>query len=103
MDRSCVITLVAETYTTDTLGQKIPTETTRDVFANVQSISRAEWVAAGNQGLKPEWQFTMFAPDYEGEKIVIFNYKRYAVYRTYIRQDENIELYVEEQVGVTNG
>ena len=36
------------------------------------------------------------------EKIVKLRGERYAIYRTYIRQDEMIELYVERQVGVSN-
>lgn len=102
MDRSTPIYLVAEEYTTDALGQRLPSETQRMVFANVRSVTRSEWNAAGQQGIKPEWQMTMFAPDYEGEKIVIYNGKRFAIYRTYLRADERLELYVEEQVGVTS-
>lgn len=102
MDRSVVVELVAESYTTDALHQTITTETTREVFASIRSVSRSEWDAGGNQGLRPEFQITMFEPDYEGEKIVKIRGNRYSVYRTYIRQNEMIELYVEEQVGVTN-
>ena len=99
MDRSTVITLIDVSYTTDAIGQKISVETERTVFANVQSVTRNEWVDAGNRGFKPEWRVTMFSPDYEGEGIVKMNGIRYSIYRTYIRQDEQIELYLERRPG----
>lgn len=102
MDRSIVVELIAEAYTVDALRQTVTTETAREVFAAIRSVSRTEWDAAGNQGLRPDFQITMFAPDYEGEKIVKLRGERYAIYRTYIRQDEMIELYVERQVGISN-
>ena len=45
---------------------------------------------------------TMFAYDYEGEKIVEYQGKRYAVYRTYLGRDDTLELYVQEE-GRSNG
>lgn len=99
MDRSRVLTLIQVTYTTDSIGQKTPIEVDRDVFANVQSVTRNEWVDAGNRGFKPEWRVTMFAPDYEGEGIVKLDNVRYSIYRTFIRQDEQIELYLERRPG----
>lgn len=68
MDRSIVVELIAEAYTVDALRQTVTTETAREVFAAIRSVSRTEWDAAGNQGLRPDFQITMFAPDYEGEK-----------------------------------
>ena len=99
MDRSNVVTLIKETYASDVIGQMIATEVSRDVFCNVQSVSQSEWFQAGQNGLKPEYKVTMFSPDYEGEKIVELNGTRYGVYRTYLRQDENLELYLEKKVG----
>lgn len=99
MDRSTVITLVGVTYTTDSIGQRKAIESDRAVFGNVQSVTRGEWVDAGNRGFKPEWRVTMFAPDYAGEGIVKIESTRYSVYRTFIRQDENIELYLERRPG----
>lgn len=100
MDRSNVLTLVAVTYTTDSIGQKIPHESTRNVFCNVASISQAEWYSGGQAGLKPEYKATVFAPDYNDEGIAILDGKRYAIYRTYRKADETLELYLERKVGV---
>lgn len=99
MDRSAKLTLVSVTYTVDSIGQHIPQETTRDVFCNVQSVSRAEYFAGGQAGLNPSYVATMFRYDYEGEEIAILDGKRYSVYRTYVRQDEQVELYLERKVG----
>ena len=100
MDRSIVVTLISQTYTLDAIGQMVATEVERDVFCNVASVSQTEWFLGGQNGLNPEYQVTMFAPDYEGEKLVEFNGVRYGVYRTYVRNDELLELYLERKVGV---
>ena len=42
----------------------------------------------------------MFSPDYNGAKEVEFDGKRYGIYRTYLRQDELLELYLERKTGV---
>lgn len=99
MDRSNVITLISETYTADAIGQMVATEVEKDVYCNVSSVSQSEWFQGGQNGLKPEWKVTMFAPDYDGQKVVEFNGVRYGIYRTYIRQDELLELYLERKIG----
>lgn len=99
MDRSNVVTLIKETYSSDSIGQMIATEVLRDVFCNVASVTQSEWFQGGQNGLRPEYRVTVFAPDYEGEKIVELNGVRYGVYRTYLRQDENLELYLERKTG----
>lgn len=100
MDRSTVINLVSETYTQDSIGQFVSAETTRQVYCDVRSVYRSEWFEAGRDGIKPAYVFTMFAPDYEGEKIVEYNGGRYGVYRTYVGRNETLELYVEEKGGL---
>lgn len=100
MDRSAVITLIKRTFAADSIGQQIPTETTRDVFCSVSSISQSEWFEAGRNGLKAEYRVDMFFPEYEGEEIVEYNNTRYGVYRTYRRNNEVLELYLERKSGV---
>ena len=100
MDRSDVIKLIKQTYTMDSIGQQIPTETERTVFCNARSITRNEWVAGGQMGLNPQLQISMFAPDYEDEKIVEYKGVRFSVYRTYKASNEILELYLENQVGI---
>lgn len=102
MDRSEVITLVSERKTQNDFGVWETTKTSRDVFCQVDSVTRSEFFEAGRNGLNPEFRFTMFAGDYEGEQIVIYKGKSYGVYRTYIGRTDDIELYVERKGG-TNG
>lgn len=103
MDRSTVLTLVSTTFTADSIAQQIPVEATRDVFCDLRSVTRAEWSAAGQLGLKPDMVASMFAPDYQGEEIAILDGVRYGIYRTYVDRYEQIELYLERKAGVTNG
>ena len=102
MDRSNVISLVSTNQTQDAFGVWRQTETKRDVFCQVDSVTRAEFFEAGRSGLNPEYRFTLFSGDYNGESIVIFNGKAYSVYRTYHARTDEIELYVERKGG-TNG
>lgn len=103
MDRSTPTYLISETYTTDTIGQHIAVPVERKVYASVDSVSRAEWSAAGELGLRPEYKLTMFEPDYKGEKIVRMSIngsaETFGVYRTYRGKNEQLELYVEHKVG----
>lgn len=103
MDRSDVVTLVAEAQTQDTYGVWRSTETRRDVFCAVDSITRAEFFDAGRSGLNPEYRITMFFGDYNGERTIIYNGKAYGVYRTYHARTDVLELYVERKGGVSNG
>lgn len=102
MDRSKVITLVSETRTQDELKIWHSERKLRDVFAQVNSVSASEFFEGGRSGLNPEFRFTLFAPDYEGETEIIYEGERYAVYRTYFARTDIIELYVERKGG-TNG
>lgn len=73
--------------------------TKRKVYANVQSVSRAEFFDGGRNGLNPEFQMTMFAGDYRGERVLEYNWETYAIYRTYQRRNDEVELYVERKGG----
>lgn len=95
-----MVTLISVTKEKNAYGIESGTESRRDVFVNVQSVTRQEFFDAGQAGLQPQYVFVMFGPDYEGEKIVEYKGKRYSVYRTYARKDDNLELYVEERAGV---
>lgn len=102
MDRSDVITLVSETKTQDTNGVWRTETAERDVFCQVNSITRAEFFDAGRNGLNPEYSFSMFFDDYNGERTVRYNGNTYGVYRTYHGRTDVLELYVERKGG-TNG
>ena len=105
MDRSDVINLISQTRTQDELGRWRPVTSSREVFVQVDSISQSEFYDAGRNGLNPEYRFRMFNGDYEGEELCEYNGQTYAIYRTYLRRDDTIELYVERKGGSngTNG
>ena len=93
-----VIALITQTITTDKYGNEVATETERTVYCEVDSISQTEFYAAANTELNPEYRFTIFFGDYEGESLVKFNGARYSVYRTY-RTGDDLELYTERKIG----
>lgn len=93
-----VLTLVKETRTQDRYGVWQTTETTRDVFCEVESVTRSEFFDAGRNGLNPEYVFTIFFDDYEDETVCEYKGKRYGIYRTYHDSDD-LELYAERKGG----
>lgn len=79
-------------------------ESSTDVFAQVSSINRREFFSAGQSGLQPEHQFTIFAGEYNGESVCVYGGKRYAIYRTYhVPGTDYLELYVQREAGVQRG
>lgn len=102
MDRSSVITLLSDVQTQNAFGVWVPTRTRRDVFCQVDSVTRAEFFEGGRNGLNPEYRITMFFGDYNGETVLEYEGKTYSVYRTYHARTDEIELYVERKGG-TNG
>ena len=100
MDRSSTIYLIKESYHMDDHNQPIPKEEKREVYCNVRSITRTELFEAGQNGHRASYMFEMFFYDYEDEKLVEYDGKRYAVYRTYHPENDTIEVYVEEKGGI---
>lgn len=97
-----VIKLVSRTYAKNEYGVPEPTETKREVYATVSSITRAEFFDAGRNGLNPSFMFRVFAGDYNAESILEYDGNRYGIYRTYRTDDDYMELYAERKGG-TNG
>ncbi len=95
-----MLRLLSRTGTQTADGRCLPQETARQVFCSVESVSRAEWAAAGQLGLAPQWRVTLFAPDYNGEDAAELDGVRYGVYRTYHAKDDRLELYLERRVGL---
>lgn len=103
MNKSITIDLLKKTYTTDDMGQRVYTTEKTTVFATLTSISRAEWVSysqTGRQGLVPAYVATVFFGDYHGESEAEFEGVTYGIYRTYERDDEQVELYLERKAGL---
>lgn len=72
------------------------TEEQRMVYADIKSVGRNEFYKAKNAGIEPTYVFELSDySEYGGEKLVIYDGKRYKVVRTYV-SDMRIELTVEE-------
>lgn len=93
-----VLTLVAQTVSTDQYGNETYTEVKSHVFCEVDSITQSEFYQAANTELNPEYKFTIFFGDYDNQPLVEYNGVRYAIYRTY-RAGDNLELYAERKIG----
>lgn len=103
MDRSDVIKLIPITYAKDANGIQRATEgEPREVMCQVDSVSRNEFFEGGRNGLNPEYVFKVFFADYEDERLVEYQNKRYSIYRTYHGRNDMMELYAERKGG-TNG
>lgn len=97
-DKERLITLVTETVDYDSIGQPVPVETYREVFAKLRSVSLTEWTMAGQLGNSASIQAVIWSFEYRGEEVVLVGDRRYHVYRTYDTGDR-MELYLEEMVG----
>ena len=76
-------------------------EISREIFARMKSVSRAEFFAGGQAGFRPELCFTVFHVEYQGEAVCEYDGTRYAIYRTYqVPGTDDLELYAKLEVGV---
>lgn len=99
MDRSTPILLVSNNRIQNQYGVWIDNITERKVYAEVTSVGQSGWFEGGRNGLNPQYRFRMFAPDYNGESLLIYKGVTYSIYRTYVDRDEIIELYTELKKG----
>lgn len=98
--KSCKISLISYSYTTDSIGNQIKTETSRSLYATIRSVYGSEFARAGEQGLKSANIFTIWAHEYANEEELTYNSETYVVYRNYVRRDGRVELYTEKKVGI---
>lgn len=94
--------LLKTTYTNNQYGVPIASNEKIEVFCEKQSVTRNEFFNAGRNGLNPQFVFTIFKGDYQGELACEYDGLTYSIYRTYETDDDYIELYVERKGG-TNG
>lgn len=101
MDKTDVIQLIAVSRTVDAMKQvKEAEQPPREIYCSRRSVSRSEWVAAGQRGLKPEACVVVWADEYQGEEVAILDGRRYGIYRTYQSNPEEVELHLEKKGGV---
>jgi len=76
----------------------------RTILARMDDVSRAEFFAAGQNGMRAEFRFIVNPIEYEGERLCAWNGRRYAIYRTYhVPGTDDLELYAQREAGVTHG
>lgn len=91
------ITLVSLSDATDSFGGY--TETEREVFCSVKSVTRNEFYLATAQNLKPEIVFVLTDYyDYQGEPIIIYKDVRFTVLRTF-RKERSLEIVCQRRTG----
>lgn len=98
-----VLTLITETVTGhDDEGNELVTQTRKEVFCRVRSVTRSEFYAAATASLRPDHVFTLSEDaDYDGQTLVEYRGNLYSVIRTYHNTDnlDEIELTVERRIG----
>lgn len=99
MNQAVKISLISKSYTTNSIGVPVATETKKARYAIKSNINQSEFYQAGQQGLKPYACYAVRMTEYDGEDEIEVDSKRLTVYRTYTRTDGRVELYVTERKG----
>ena len=87
--------------TYDDVGEPIETSTEIEVYAKILSIGQQEFYQAQATGLKPELKFEIADYlDYEDEKELIHDNKRYQILRTYRKSTRQLEITVYGGVNI---
>ena len=95
MLRADVIQLIRENRTGHGVHEAV-TEEARTVFCTVQSVTRSEYYTALNAGIMPEFVFKLtLAEDYQRERFLRYKGQKFRVVRTYVTQDDGIEITAE--------
>ena len=99
-----IIKLVKIVNDLDDYGNNVETKTEREVFAEIQSVTRAEFYQAAQADIRPTIVFVLEDYyDYEGEKLVKYQpynsevEKEYRVIRTY-RDGQRLEISAMKRV-----
>lgn len=96
-----LIYLASERYEKDSIGQMVPMESYRAIWADIRSITRSEWANAGQSGLNPQLVAITPVANYDGEDIALVRKRKYGIYRTYLPPNsDEIELYLELKAGL---
>ncbi|MDE7122588.1 MAG: hypothetical protein K2O42_10575, partial [Oscillospiraceae bacterium] len=95
-----VLILVKQTKIQDEFHIQHNQEVERQIFCKVQSVSRSEFFSGGQNGLHPVFLFEVFPADYHSEPELIFHNVRYAIYRTFLKNADALELYAAQKGGI---
>ena len=94
-----VIYLVKETYTSDALGNQVPTTASTKVYAKKQSVRSSTFYAASQSGFKPEAEFVIRKIEYSGQQLLDWNDERYSIIQKIDKGAYNMVLICEIQTG----
>ena len=100
MNHDLYVNLIGKTVTKDEYKQEIAKETSNIVIGTQQSISSNEFFRASQLGFQPEFRLLIRTADYNDEKVVEVEGKRYGIYRKFNNNEEFTELYCREMIGV---
>ena len=90
-----ILALIQRTPGRDAQGDPTITETSRMVFCGVRSVGQQEFYQASATDFHPELKLVLADYlDYQDERLVEYNGRRYRVIRTY-RAGQELELVVE--------
>ncbi|SFR15260.1 hypothetical protein [Desulfoscipio geothermicus] len=88
MRHNQVIYLITTTIQEDEIGNQIPVETERKVYANEFSVSSNEYYNAALSGLRPAKMFEIYSFEYQGEGKLKHNDITYRIIRTESRGEK---------------
>lgn len=100
MDKLINIALINVIETVNAIGEPEKTETETKVRGVIDSITRDEWFSAYKADINARHRVTVYEFEYHGEQVAIINGQRFAIYRTYYKDGDKIELYLGEKGGV---
>lgn len=95
-----ILVLISQTDTKDKYGMPVKKDASSSVYCRADSITRAEYNVAQQNGLRPQYKFTIRLLEYSGQNVVEYKKERYAVYRTFQPTKDDIELYCEQREGI---
>lgn len=99
MNKSDVAYLVSDSYAQNDYGVYEKQTEKRKIFCNVTSVTSQEWFEGGRNGLNPQYRFIIYSFEYLGESVIEYRGNLYTIYRTYIRSQDELELYAEKKQG----
>lgn len=95
MIRADELILITENRTGHGVHEAV-TDTERTVMCTVESVRRNEYYTALNAGFRPEYVFRLaLSADYQNERLVKFHGQKFRVVRTYLTEDDGIEITAE--------
>lgn len=98
-----IIKLGRLAYTRNAIGQEKESVAWKEVFADVRSVSRAEFYSAAMANIRPSIVFAIADYyDYEDEKVIWYDGKTYDVIRTY-RAGNSTELEITAEMRERDG